>query len=220
MPEQNLKTVQEQIKWIQNNIELTRWNPKDYSKFGTRPIGQILESGHTNYMNSCMELTSALAYKLKEAGFEITLVVQEHVGGHTRKPTLHFAIELKADGKIYAVEFRTNKNAIIHSGKFDPKKARPELEHLQLTRCKIGRLTQLTTPLQMIGVPNWEKIGSKFKHVTFKHLRASERAMTHADSPKLCDSSRIYLLSTQSQSLSDSDFAMRRVPLFLWLFAR
>ncbi len=180
--------ILEQVRWVQGNMNLVRWNPNRYEElFGHRSIGKALESKQVSYMNPCFDLTAALALRLKETGFKrTTMVVQEIVGKHTKKPVFHFALEVPLDGKLVTIAFKTGKTALVYEGSFSVEKStNPSEKSLGIRRFSTRPLKASSTLLSFFGVKNWLEIGEKFKYCDVHAMRAALLAMKRADNPAL-----------------------------------
>ncbi len=174
------------VKWVQENIRLARWKPELHRKrFVERTAGEVLRRRTANYMNPCLDLTTALAIQLKENGFKPTFVVQELISEHTQKPAFHFALEVQADKKKYTLDFKTGKTAIVYKGQYNPKKSNPQIKNLVLKRFSTEKLERSTTPFQFFGIKRTSEMSRVFSHNTHESLQAAFKAMKRDDNSKL-----------------------------------
>jgi len=173
-------------KWVQQNIQLVRWNSEEYEPlFGARSAKDVLTSRKTSYMAGCLDLTLAYIHLLKKKGYNPRLVVEEHVSGKSKQPTLHFATEIPLGQKMLTVDFTVGSHIIYYDGMYDPAKSTRGKRSLGLHRFstkKLGYETTLNGLLHLQGTCTFYR---RFPHVTPQAAKAIFRAMTKLDSPKL-----------------------------------
>jgi len=185
-----LERALSEVRWVQENIVLVRFRPMENERlFGRRTIARIIEQGKVNYMSPCLELTSVLGARLKEAGFKPVLVVQELISHHTGKPLMHFALEVMAGRKQYVLDFKAGKDAVVYAGKYSPEKSSTGKESLSVKRMRSG-FSRESSPLGVLGIRNWAEVGRKFRHVKFEHVRGAAERMRIDDSSKIFESVR------------------------------
>ena len=186
MPKPTLESVLNEVEWIQREMRLVRWDPKDYSRlFGRRSIEEILESRQVNYMNSCLDLTTAFIFRLRQQKLDPRLVIQELTGPHTGKTAFHFATEVKIGLEWHTIDFKTGKSALVYPGKYAPEKSNPANRHLNLQRFYTRAFGPKTNFFQLLGISGWRQIGKKFPFMRYSHVRAAAKAMKAADSETL-----------------------------------
>lgn len=175
---EELKKALDIIRWVQKNIQLTRWEHKDLDKIGARSVDEIINSGHTNYMNPCVDKTITTAVLLKEAGLKPKLVIHERIGRQTNGPVIHFAIETPLDGKTHTIDFPGLMVAQVYGGKFDPIKSSPYEKSLAVHRFPTTGFNRSSTLEGLV-------FGGRLKHFNRSHLAAVISAMKRTDSPML-----------------------------------
>lgn len=181
-----LAEVLRMIRSVQRQLQLARWRPTLISRrYGKRSAEKILESKEVNYVATCLDLTFALTHQLKKRGFNPTFVVDELVGEHTNKPTLHFAVELEINGKPHTIDFAANKSALFYDGHFNHGRAFPGL--LQLGEHKFGtqELKSNQTPMEFLEIRRLREINKRFPKVKYKDLRAVLAQLKKVDSERL-----------------------------------
>ncbi len=182
---QLMAKIYREIRWVQKNVRLVRWDPKDYyRKFLTRSVREIIESKETNYMSPCLDLTIVLANRLKRIGIEPQFVIQEITNPYTQHPGFHFAIEITVQGKTHTIDFKTGKEAYFYPHPYDRSKSNPHIAELHLIREKINWENIDATPAELLGVTGRRK-WRRFKFVRKKHISSSLKRMKADDSEPL-----------------------------------
>ncbi len=175
-----------EIEWVQQNIRLQRWDPSEYSKkYGNRSAEEIIERGETNYLGPCIDLTTVLLYRLRTAGFDPVLVVQEVTSTRAKGPAFHLLLEVPVGNKTYTSDFYLLKKNLVYEGHFDSKKSGTEKETLALHRYSTKKFTATKTLFQFIGISSYRQIFRKFKFNTKTTMRKVFKAMKRSDTEKL-----------------------------------
>jgi hypothetical protein len=186
MAEKQIEFIEKLADYIMRTVKPTRWDPKTYpEKFTKRSPAEILKSRERNYMGSCIDASFALATRLKQTGFSPTIVVQELVNEHTKEPGLHFAVEVKADKKLYTVELNGVKKTLIYSGKYNPSISKPNLKSLSVRRFSAKNLNPSEPIYKFFKMSHPEDFKKVFKHVKKKHIDKAFQKMRESDNPKL-----------------------------------
>jgi hypothetical protein len=184
--EQELQKAIEIIKKIQKEIKLVKWTPEQYQKFyGKRTINEILKSKEVNYMNPCADLTFATTVLLNEAKIKTKIIVDELIGEYTKKPTLHFAIEIQIKGQNYTIDFKRSKNVLIYKGKYSHNQSIPNLKHLKTHEFDSTKLKRENTQLSFFGLKTTKQIETVFSSFNAKYLKSVFEAMKKSDTPLL-----------------------------------
>ena len=103
------------------------------------------------------------------------------IGRHTNQPVFHFALEVPVQRKTIVVDFKTGKDVVTYSGKYNPKKSAPGQTSLALHRFSTKNMTERITGFQFIGIRNLREIGKKFSRIKLRHVYASFESMRRAD---------------------------------------
>ncbi|MBN2127788.1 MAG: hypothetical protein JW703_05400 [Candidatus Diapherotrites archaeon] len=184
--ENELQKALQIVQKIQKEINLVRWTPEQYHKFyGKRTINEILESKEVNYMNPCADLTFATTILLNEAGFKTKIIADELIAKHTKKPMLHFAIEIQIKGNPHTIEFQASKKVLVYKGKYSHEVSMPKLTHLKVHEFDSTKLKRTDSILTFTGIKTMGKLKDVFSSFRAKHLKASFEAMQKSDNIKL-----------------------------------
>ncbi len=179
-----IATVVKEIRWVQRNIHLERWTPDDFHrKYWRRTPEQVVQSGETNFLGPCMDLTIVMLDRLKKKGYNPELLVQELINEHSLQPSLHFAIEVPINGKIHTIDFYAQKRAVFYEGNFNPRRTHTTPFHLNVQRFPSDGFTSHTTPYKFLKVSTRREANRLFTHVKPIHLRALYRYMESANTP-------------------------------------
>ena len=165
------KTEQEKalqiVKWVQDNIKLAQIDFNTYTaRFNTRTTNDVLSQKTVSYLASCLELTAATIHLLRNKGLDPVMIAHEIENKHTKKPTLHFALEVVLDGKLNTIEFKTGKNVSIYAGAYSPSKSMPKSKSLAVTRFPANQCDPKRPIINIFGVNSHHEFGQTFKHVT------------------------------------------------------
>ena len=117
-----MEKLVECIKWAKRNVLLKRWKNEQIERFfSKRSPNKILESGHTVYMNNCLDRTLVLMQALKKNNLQPTMVAELLEVKGIKAP--HFAVELNLEGKPFFAHFITKGLAAVLPGNYVPYKA-------------------------------------------------------------------------------------------------
>ena len=172
------RKVSESMRWVMKNIEKRRWTNRELEeKFGRRTVAEILNEGHTCYMNPCADYTFLVTELLKENGFDLTLVVEELKLPKKTYSELHFALELFVDDKLHFVDYVTLDEIKFKKGKFvDRFEGEYKLNEIKI---EASRLDPFECPLKSLGINSLEDIPKVFEHYSFEpHLKQLKKDNT------------------------------------------
>jgi len=185
MPTKQMNEVLKVLDWIKENIQLTKMGAKEHgARAGERTPGEVLKTKRTNYVNTCIDLTMATVVLLREKGFEPVIVAQERVHNVTKRPIVHFMIELPINREVHNIDFKQGKVVVLKKGPVDPKTATRQ-KHLALHRFPTTGFLRQTKPFEFMGFSKVERIQSVFSHVSHADVVALVKSMEKADRTKL-----------------------------------
>jgi hypothetical protein len=180
-----MQGVLETLEWVKDNILLVKEDAKKHgASFGERTPGEVLKSKQTNYINTCVDLTMATAVLLREKGLRPVIVAQERVHGVTKKPVVHFMLEVIINREVHTIDYKRGKVAVIYKGHANPKKAGSQ-KHLAFHRFETKSLSRGTRPFDFFGFSNMSKIHTVFPHCSEKNIAALTKVMERANKTNL-----------------------------------
>ncbi len=184
MPTTEMKKFLETIDWIKDNIQLVRNDATHFGKtFGTRSPGEVLRSKQTNYLNTCLDLTMATIHLLKEKGFKPVLVAQEGIYNTTKKPVVHFMIEVEIDRELYSVDYKRGKIVDIYKGPV--RKESAARKHIAFQRFDTTKLEKNMIPFEFFGVRDMSEIHKVLPNCTKEGILALTTMMEKANKTRL-----------------------------------
>ncbi len=191
MPAKKLDPILPHVKWVQDHLQLVRWDRSQYMPlYGQRTVQQIMESRETNYVSPCLDLSTLMCYRLRENGFKPVLVAHEVISPYTHLPVPHFAVETQIGKTWVTIDFKTGKTALVYPGRYKPEKSLPENPHLGIKRFPAAKIGLKTTPLKLLKIFSWRQTANAFGFLRFPHLAAAAKQMKKADSPELFHKTR------------------------------
>ena len=121
------------VAWVDERVDRKQWSDEEIDeKFARRSARQILEEGHTGYMNPCLDLTLVAYEALRANDLNPTLVVQELSHEDYPHNQLHFGIEFTYRGELYFVDFLMMNRVFLRKGGYQMNKE--GIKSLQIVR--------------------------------------------------------------------------------------
>lgn len=127
--------VYDLVKLIDRQFHLVkkvRWTDQQISeKFAQRSAHQILEEGHTFYMNPCLDFTMSMVEQLRSSDkiqnlhflFELARDYNPEYAG---KEVPHFALQFEIDSQIYSIDFFSGNNVALRKWPYEYAKQNVE----------------------------------------------------------------------------------------------
>ena len=174
-----MEKVSQILDWIGKNIEKRRWTDEEIEeKFAKRSAVEILNDGHTCYMNPCGDYTFVTAEILKRNGFDVTLVIEELKRPHKEYAEIHFAIELSMDGEHYFIEYVTLDDARFEKGLFVDRFGDKYITGEKI-RVDGSRLNPFEHPFRALGITYEEDLPKAFRSYSLRpHLEQLKKDNT------------------------------------------
>lgn len=158
-----LKIAEELVLEVDKKIKRTYWTNKEIDlQFGKRSAKEIIKSGHTFFMNPCLDITLVSSYILNQKKIPHKWIIEEHL------PTkdfdfnrLHFVLELKKNDKLYVLNYKKLNEVYIYKGKYNGREDIPRAQIIKINGKKINPNKPL---YKNFGYKNLEKmLRDKFK---------------------------------------------------------
>lgn len=146
--------ISQVVSWVDERVERKKWSNEEIEeKFTKRDSRQILEEGHTCYMNPCLDINLVVYEVLRTNAFNPIFVIQELTYNHSNH--LHFAIEFNYQEELYFLDIVAMNHVSLKKGKYHHHKE--SIKSLQIIRMD-GDFNPNDAPLSSIG-ENFKPIG-------------------------------------------------------------
>lgn len=139
--------------------KVRRSNEKIQFELGRRTIQEVIDSGETCYMWSCVDMTLALLVKLKDqhpAPEQLTLWCELLFWKANKIPSFHFFIQDNLTQPATIIDFEKNNRVCVYKGVYHNAREGNELEQLwlfSLSADQISLDSSLFTIIQKMGLP-------------------------------------------------------------------
>ena len=114
------------VEEVDNKVKRIYWTNNEIDKwFGKRSAKEIINSGHTCFMNPCSDLTLASSFIMDQNNIPHQWVVEEYLPTENFNfNRLHFVLEFKHNDKLYVLNYQKLNDVYIHEGGYN---GRPDL---------------------------------------------------------------------------------------------
>jgi hypothetical protein len=160
------KSVVESIaRWCHTRINYENWTPEEYKRaFGSRTPREIVDSGKTGFVGSCLDMTIVANAALMDAGFKTTIVVDETMEHEHNLVRPHFAVEFDIGGEPFHLDFHNMRKTFFSRGRYTQNK-KQGVKSLHVHRFGGKLVGWDDKPMKaLLGIESMDGINGKMKH--------------------------------------------------------
>ncbi len=125
----NVDEMVKRIYWT--NKEIHKW-------FGKRSAKEILNNGHTCFMNPCSDLTLVSSFIMDQNKIPHEWIIKEYLPTENFNfNRLHFVLEFKHNDKLHVLDYQKLNDVYIYEGKYNGRQDLPATTTIKIPSTQI-----------------------------------------------------------------------------------